>query len=126
MFKGREPIDLQGLDNNQIQVFSHVSRGAVDSANVADGDDVPVVLELAERNVQDLAADKVKVRVEALWGEACELGAGVLGPVVEGGVEVKIVEEEADLGVRARRADDVGATALGVDREGLSNWTNFS
>ena len=99
VFKGREAIDLQGFDNNQIQVFGHIGRGAVDGANVADRDDVPVVLELAECDVQGLTADEVKIRIKALRGEAGELGTGILGLVVKGSVEVEVIEQEADLEV---------------------------
>lgn len=116
MLKGRESIDLQGLDNDQVQVFGHIRLCAVDGANVADGNDVAVVLELADRNVQGLAADEVQVGVQASRRDAGELRARVLGLVVEGGVDLEVLEEETDFFVRARGADDEGATALGLDR----------
>jgi len=60
---------------------------------------VPVVLELAECDVQGLTADEVKIRIKALRGEAGELGTGILGLVVKGSVEVEVIEQEADLEV---------------------------
>jgi hypothetical protein len=97
---------------------SKVSRAGRRGTVVVAGDqpakgDPGVEVEAGEDRIHDLAADILKVDVDAVRGGGLELLAPVLGAVVDGRVEAELLGEDRTLLRAAGDADDAGAIALG-------------
>lgn len=110
-----EADHLEGLGDDVEHVADAVPLvlGGVVVADHAAGGDAAALVDVVEGGLEVLAADVLKVDVDALGGDALEAVGGLLLLVVEAAVEAELLGDEVELLVAADGADDAEALVLG-------------